>query len=335
MKKILLILFPIFLFSFRPGFNHSSDSHSYRIDSLYDVHLNGCRQKILVQSNNLKNPVILWLHGGPGTSEMFINHYCMNKVIDYFTVVHWDQRGTALSNNETIQSTEISLEKIFDDAVRMTELLKEKYQQNKIFLLGHSFGSVLGIRLVEKYPENYYAYVGVGQVIDENRSREITYKWLLNKLEESKDTAAIKRISEKHLIPRDLIDKYKGIYYGDKSLFDVIKSSPYYYDGYLDHYTKSMNYVRESMSKNPPEGKYVFKDSVLQLNLPVYFFEGRHDRIAACAPELVVDFCTKLQAPKKEIIWFEESAHHPNIDEPDKFQDVLISKVLKDNFIKK
>ena len=103
----------------------------------------------------ITNPVLLWLHGGPGTSEMFINHYCMTKVIDYFTVVHWDQRGTALSNNETITATDISFEKIFDDAVMLTDILKKTFHQDKIFLLGHSFGSVLGIHLIENVITSY------------------------------------------------------------------------------------------------------------------------------------------------------------------------------------
>ncbi|HEY4789656.1 MAG TPA: alpha/beta hydrolase, partial [Bacteroidales bacterium] len=335
MKKTLILTKIIILIL---GFNlygqKKIENSGLRIDSLYDVEINGTKQKILVQSKNINNPVLLWLHGGPGTSEMFINHYCMTKVINYFTVVQWDQRGTALSYNETLKSSDISFEKVFDDAVCLTEKLRKTYQQDKIFIIGHSFGSVLGMHLIEKFPNLYYAYIGMGQVVNDTKSREITYKWLFERLSEDNDTASISKIKEKHLVPRELITRYRGIYYNGKNLFDVIKTSPYYFDGYLDKYNESMKFVRESNGK--PEGKYTFIaiDSITKINVPIYFFEGKHDRIAACAPELVIDFCKKLEAPKKEIIWFENSAHHPNIDEPERFQNMIIDKVLKENYKK-
>jgi pimeloyl-ACP methyl ester carboxylesterase len=309
-------------------------NNSSTIDTLMDIELNGLKQKILIKSNDLNNPILLWLHGGPGTSEMFITHHCMDSLINFFTIVHWDQRGTALSYNDRIKSTDISFDKIFDDAVRLTEILRKTYHKDKIFLIGHSFGSVLGIHLIEKYPDYYYAYVGIGQVINDSKSREITYKWLVNKLQEDNDTNELARICEKQNIPIDIINKYKGHFYKGKTLFDVIKESPYYYEGYLDNYSKSMNFVRESISKNPSTYEKDILNDILKLQLPVYFFEGRHDRIAACAPELVVEYIKKIKAPKTEIIWFEESAHHPNIDEPDKFQKILIDKVLKENYNK-
>jgi pimeloyl-ACP methyl ester carboxylesterase len=305
------------------------------IDTLMDVNINGMQQKIRVTSNDLKNPVLLWLHGGPGTSEMFINHYCMDTLVNFFTVVHWDQRGTALSFNDTLEKSDISFDKILDDAVKMTEFLINAYDQDKIFIIGHSFGSILGIHLAEKYPAYYYAFVGMGQVTDEKRSREITYQWFLKKLKEENDTVELQRLTKSHSVPRELIKKYKGIFYKDKTLTDVIKASPLYYEGYMDLYLKSMNFVRGALASNPSVNEKNILEDIRQVRVPVYFFEGRHDRIAACAPELVIEYMAILEAPKKEIIWFEESGHHPNIDEPDKFQSILINKVLKDNYTKK
>jgi len=174
----------------------------------------------------------------------------------------------------------------------------------------------------------------MGQVIDDKKSKEITYQWFLKKLHEENDTAELLSIKKSHNIPRELINKYKGIFYKGKTLMDVIKESPHYYDKYLDTYTKSMNFVRSAIPANQSVVEKNILENILRIQIPVYFFEGRHDRIAACAPELVIEYFGKLNAPKKEIIWFEESAHHPNIDEPDEFQKILISKVLNDNYDK-
>jgi pimeloyl-ACP methyl ester carboxylesterase len=298
---------------------------------LMDVDLNGVRQKILIESKNLRHPILLWLHGGPGTSEMFISHHCLKDVLGYFTIAHWDQRGTALSYDERMNASDVTFDKILDDAFQLTEFLRTVYHQDKIFLLGHSFGSVLGIHLIDKYPDRYAAYIGVGQVIDDERSRGITYAWLKNKLAKNNDAEGLAQLTDPNNIPRELIDKYRGIYFKGKTLFDVIKESPRYYPGYLDLYRTSMNFVRDAVAKNKSViEKNIFRD-IRKLDVPVYFFEGRHDRVAACAPELVVEYCDTLDAPRKEIVWFEESAHHPNLDEPVKFQRAVIDKVYKEN----
>lgn len=327
LKQFLLILVIELMI---PNFLKAEKSST--IDTLMDIELNGLPQKILIKSNNINNPILLWLHGGPGTSEMFVTHHCMDSLFNFFTIVHWDQRGTALSFNDKIRNTDISFDKILNDAIQLTDILRKKYHQNKIFLIGHSFGSILGIHLIEKYPNRYYAYVGMGQVINDNKSREITYNWFVSKLQENNDTIELARIRGKQNIPGELINKYKGNFFKGKTLFDVIKTSPYYYEGYLDNYSKSMNFVRESIRRNPSTFEKDILHDILRLQVPVYFFEGRHDRVPASAPELVVKYTEKVNVSKKEIIWFEESAHHPNIDEPRKFQKILIDKVLKENY---
>ena len=291
-------------------------SQTPKIDTLFNIDLNGLKQKVLVQSNNLNNPVILWLHGGPGTSEMFINHYCFNKSYDSFTIVHWDQRGAGLSYNDSINESDVSFNKILDDANQLTEILKTRFNQPKIFIIGHSFGSIIGIHLAEMYPDNYYAYIGVGQVIDDKKSREITLNWFIDKLKQERDTVELLKIIQDKSIPRELINRYNGIYVGETTLIDVIKKSEYYYEGYLDTYYKSMRFSRACIRKNPSTYEKNILTEITHIEIPVYFFLGRHDRIAACAPELVVEYCKILNAPLKEIVWFENSAHHPNIDEP-------------------
>ncbi|MDD4032878.1 MAG: alpha/beta hydrolase, partial [Bacteroidales bacterium] len=133
----------------------------HSIDSLYDVTLNGCRQKILVQSNNTDNPVLLYLHGGPGSSIMMRTHVFSDRLKDQFIFVNWDQRGTALSYHEGMDTTKISEDQLRDDAIELIKYLQNKFNHKKVYLIGHSFGSVLGLQLVADHPEYFAAYIGV------------------------------------------------------------------------------------------------------------------------------------------------------------------------------
>lgn len=302
------------------------------VDRLIDVELNGVKQKLLIQTNDLANPILLWLHGGPGTSEMLINHHCMNKVFDHFTVVHWDQRGTAMSYHDDLTFSDITFEKILGDAVRLTELLKKTYGRERIFLVGHSFGSILGMNLIDRWPQHYFAFVGVGQVIDERRSREIVHAWLIEKLKADHDEVGLRDLPDAGKITRTMVRRYHGIFLKDKTMWDVIQESPYFSEAYGKQYERSTRFVQDAMGFDTTRfGRPIFT-SIRTVEVPVYFFEGRHDRVPACAPEVVVEYLPHLQAPHKEIVWFEESGHHPNIEEPDRFQRMLIDKVWKENW---
>lgn len=301
------------------------------VDRLIDVELNGVKQKLLVQTNDLANPILLWLHGGPGTSEMLINHHCMRRMFDYFTVVHWDQRGTAMSYHDGLEASDITFEKILDDAVRLTKLLKKTYGKKKIFLIGHSFGSILGMNLIDRWPQHYHAFVGVGQVIDERKSREIVHGWLVEKLKADHDEAGLRTLPDPGRITRGLVRKHHGIFFKGTTMWDVVQQSPYYSEAYGARYERSTQFVQGAMGFDTTRfGRPIFT-SIRRVQVPVYFFEGRHDRVPACAPEVVVEYLPHLQAPHKEIVWFEESGHHPNIEEPDRFQRMLIEKVWKES----
>ena len=105
-----------------------------------------------------------------------------------------------------------------------------------------------------------------------------------------------------------------------------MRGSPYFFEGYLERFAQAREFSAKHMRSDgslPPLGSHVNR-----LEIPVFFFEGRHDHVLACAPELVVEYCKKLHAPLKKIVWFKNSAHHPNLEEPERFQDILIKEVL-------
>jgi pimeloyl-ACP methyl ester carboxylesterase len=306
---------------------HSSSS----IDRLYDINLNGCQQKILVQSNNINNPILLYLHGGPGSSIMLFSHSFSKRLKDHFIFVNWDQRGTALSYHEGMDTTKISEEQIREDALELIKYLLKTFNKKKIYLIGHSFGSVIGLQLVANNPEYFLAYIGVGQALadDWDKSVAITYKWLHETLEKANDTAGLKRIEADKFPYIDLITKYGGHHRLSLDLDSIIKASPYYFDGYLDLLEKGKQFSQYYVGKNP-NPKVVLNKSIFDINVPLYFFVGKNDHVIACASELVVEYCDKVKAQKKGIIWFYNSAHYISVEEPEKFQDELI-KIAKEN----
>jgi len=300
-----------------------------RIDSLYDVNINGCQQKILVQSNNTDNPLLLYLHGGPGSSIMMYSHTFSKRLIEHFTLVNWDQRGSALSYHEGMDTTKISEEQIRNDALELVKYLLKTFHKQKIYLIGHSFGSAIGLQLVADNPGYFAAYIGVGQVAtDWNRSVAITYTWLHSTLVKANDTIALKRIEADKFPYIDLITKYGGHHRLSIDLDSVVKASPLYFNGYLDLLKKGKSFSQYYVEKNS-NSKPVSHRSLYDINVPLYFFEGINDHVMACAPELVVEYCNKVKAPEKRIIWF-NSAHYISVEEPEQFQDELI-KILSKN----
>ena len=326
MNKLTILL--VILIGFTSGLKATNRDEttlfSHPIDTLYDVNINGCQQKILVQSNNTENPILLYLHGGPGSSIMFRSHIFADRLKDHFIFVNWDQRGTALSYHEGMDTTQISEDQIREDALELIRYLLAKYHQKKVYLIGHSFGSVIGLQLVANHPELFHAYIGVGQVAyDWNKSVAISYKWLHDQLVKANDTTGLERIETDQFPNIDLITKYGGHHRLSLDLDSMIRTSPHYFEGYFDLLRKGKELSVKYMGKYPQKQEEVNK-SIWEIGVPLYFFEGTNDHVIACAPELVVEYCKKVKAPKKEVIWFGKSAHYMCVEEPEKFQDELI-----------
>ena len=302
---------------------------SARIEEFFSIDINNCSQQVLIQSDNIvTNPILLYLHGGPGSSAMMYSHLYSGRLRKHVIFVNWDMRGAGLSYHDGINPESVSEEQIAKDAVVLIRYLRDRFKKEKIFLLGHSFGSVLGMYLVNNYPDLFYAYIGVGQVIDYKKSVPITYAWLHEVLKKNDDAVGLERIERDSFPYIDLVVKYGGHHDLSIDLHSIIRNSPYYAEGYLDVLAKGKQFSAENVAKNPKHYKY--PSEIKETEVPLYFFEGRNDHVIACAPELVVEYCNSVKAPKKEIIWFEHSAHYVTVEEPDKFQTEII-KIVEDN----
>ena len=311
------------------GLACSKINNEKAIEDFIDLQINGSLQKVLIQSDNTKeNPILLYLHGGPGSSLMMYSYLYEKQLKKNFIYVNWDMRGAALSYHDNLDPQSVSQGQIVDDSIVLINYLLKRFHKKKIFLIGHSFGSALGLYLVANYPDYFHAYIGVGQVISYKKSVEETYNWLHQKLLTENDREGLEKIEKEHFPLMSLIYKYGGHHNLSINLSDLIKKSPYYTDGYLELLQKGKKFSAENVGKNPSSFGSEF-EYIKHVSVPLYFFEGIHDHVIACSPKLVEEFIEKVKAPKKEIVWFLNSAHYVPVEQPEKFQNEMV-RILRE-----
>lgn len=317
--------------------NGSTPANS--IAELTELEFNGRKQWVSIRGWDKDKPVLLFLAGGPGGTQMAAVRHELSELEKHFVVVNWDQPGSGKSYRAQ-KTKNITVDTYVQDGYALTEYLKERFDEEKIYLVGESWGSALGIFLIDKYPQSYHAFIGTGQMIDFEETERLDYKKAIEIAEEKCDTLFIKNLKKKGEPP----------YYGNKVTF---KSAKY------------LNYLSAYMARNPeisnagyntlrdlasPEygildKLYFFlglvntfndvyqklydidlREDYTTLDVPVYFFIGRHDINAPTA--LVEEYERILTAPEKKLIWFEHSGHSPWINERDKFAEEVLSCLL-------
>ena len=289
------------------------------IASLERVRIGGTDQWILIRGENRHNPVLLVLHGGPGLALMPLAYKFQRELERDFVVVQWDQRGAGKSCSLTVPSSSLNEEQLLSDAHEMTAMLRERFHQPKIFVLGHSWGTYLGMLLVQRYPEMFYAYVGVGQIGDSSKTPSAQEAFVRAKATEAHDQQALHQLAGGDEGARKgLVVHFGGDIHGMSSSLPLVKMGLHapeynvfdfgrYLAGLIFYYRHMPNELRHA----GPAGH------VSSVAVPVYFFAGDYDEIAPTS--LASDYLNQLQAPKKAMIPFANSAHWPFIEETEKF----------------
>jgi len=298
------------------------------INSLEEIEINGMEQMILIQSEDITKPVLLFLHGGPGMTSMMNSHYYIDSLKKHFIYIDWDQRGAGFSYNDSIDAKTMTIDQFTLDIKVLTEYLLERFNQKKIFLVGHSWGSLIGIKAVAKYPEYFHSYIGIGQAIYLKKSEELCYEWLHGELTKANDTLGLKLIEETHFADRNLLGKYGGIFHSDFDMNKTMESASYFSQEYIQLYQKGLQFSIGVLFASQVMNVNLFNDEN-EYKIPLYFIQGHYDRILG--QELLAEFNESIEAPKKEIILFNNSGHFPQFDEQDNFQKTLI-KIKNDTY---
>ena len=166
------------------------------IDEATYVKIGGLEQWITIRGEDRKNPVLLLLHGGPGDATNPWGYAGFRNWLKYFTVVQWDQRGAGrtFGRNGAAAASTITIERMVQDGVELAELLSKRLQKDKIVLVGHSWGSTLGVFMAKARPELFHAFVGTGQVADPARNYAVAYAALIEKASREGNARAVEEL---------------------------------------------------------------------------------------------------------------------------------------------
>lgn len=301
------------------------------ISEVREVIIGGISQYIALEGENVDNPICLFLHGGPGLATPFgiTARTQYPDLTSYCTVVYWDQRAAGKTYDENMETGLLTLNQLQNDAVDLATYLLSEFDEQKLYLFGYSWGSVLGIQLTQLIPDQIEAYFGIGQVVHPAESDVELYKWLLDEyqsIEAENVVAMLKQIGippyykevNQKIFSQAISQSEAYIKRIDGSLglnilkwiYQVIISPDLTLGEVYDTLFKaSYTTLQESVLWKEVSSVNFVKD-IENIEIPVYFISGIDDYI--CSTDLLLEWSSNLKAPKKEVYLLELSAHYPS-----------------------
>ncbi len=300
------------------------------------VEVNGIKMGMIIKSNDTSKPVLLFVHGGPGMPEYFLTEDYPTGFEDYFTVVWWDQRGAGLSYNSNIDKSTLSVAQYIDDTIAVTNYLRERFGQDKIYLMAHSWGTYFGIQAVQKAPELYNAYISIAQVTNQEESERLAYQYMLDYYSEMGDDETLEKLKQNDYTSggydkiRDDVMHRSGIgtTHGMKSVvtgifFASLKNREYTLTEKINIWRGKILLNRNTQLKMKDD----LRETVTQLDVPIYFFSGVYDYTVNY--EMAEEYFDQIKAPIKGFYLFKNSAHSPIFEEPDKVAQIIKNDIIK------
>ena len=302
------------------------------VQETFKLRIGGIDQWVYTRGQDRNNPVLLFVHGGPASPSAPTMWLYQRPLEEYFTVVNYDQRGagrTYLENEiEKVRPT-LRIGQFVDDAVEMAQAISQRYGKRKVILVGHSWGTVVGMRAVLAHPELFHAYVGIGQVISMQDNEKVSFDFALAQARKENNQKAIQALEsiapypgdtpitrERIVTERTWAQHYGGLaaYRGDFAYyFNAPLLSPEYDEAAVKAIDKGSLLTLERVLEEWLEVDF---KPVTKFPVPVVMFMGRHDYTTPSEPTAA--WLSKVQAPYKKAVWFENSSHLVQFEEPGK-----------------
>jgi pimeloyl-ACP methyl ester carboxylesterase len=303
------------------------------------LNINGVKQGMFIQSKDSTNPVLLYLHGG--IPDYFLTKKYPTGLEDNFTVVWWDQRWAGLSYNPKTSQESTTLEQMISDTKEMTNYLRKRFGQDKIYLMGRSGGTFIGIHVAAQFPELYHAYIAIAQMSDHLKSERLAYEFMLKEYRDAGNMKMVRKLESSpvtDVIPNSYLklrDKaMHTIGVGTTRNMSSIITGVFLPSLTCRDYTfiEKINLWRGKAKAgvHPLWNTILATDlskQVPELEIPVYFMHGIYDYTVSY--NLAKDYFEKIKAPIKGFYSFEKSAHSPMFEEPERFMEILEKDVLQ------
>ncbi len=310
------------------------------------VSIGGIQQGMFIRSKNIDNPIMLYVHGGPAFPNYFLVDKYKPNLEENFTVCYWEQRGGGLSYNSKISIETMTFEQLANDAIEITNYLRLRFGKDKIYIMAHSGGTPIAVQAVTKAPELFSAYIGMGQITSQAESEKIAYKYMVEQYTLIGNSKALAELKKYPILANEksYTSFFKSLF-RDKALHELgigtMRNMKSVFSGiFIPVWTCKAYTVREKIniwvSKFKFSKKARFIDELFVMDIPslfrkfeipVYFFSGKYDLNVNI--DLSKAYLEKLEAPVKGFYTFDNSAHSPLFEEPEKIKKILITDVLK------
>lgn len=329
----------------QPFLDDSGNVLDGSISEKIQVEIGGVSQGMFIRGKNINNPVLLFLHGGPGMPEYFLSEKYQTGLEDMFTVCYWEQRGAGISYTKGMSGDSITSAQLISDTIAVTNYLRERFGQEKIYLMAHSWGTFIGIQAAAEAPELYSAYIGMGQISDQGASEKLAYAYMLDQYEAFGNTRMVDQMKKYPLLEDDaatlpffisMLRDQTMHQLGIGTMHDMtsvvtgiflpVMGSHAYTAGEKITLWRAKAFLRSETGLLEELFSTDLSVKVPALQIPVYFMSGIYDYTVSY--ELSRQYFDKLQAPVKGFYTFKNSAHTPLFEEPEKFLQILRDDVL-------